>query len=181
MSIASPNQCRSIDYENYVAEFEAAGELGDIPGLAGLPKTDGCEALRLACAWQLETDLPSGWIPSTTLFLKQDDETIIGVVNVRHMLTPFLEEFGGHIGYSVRPSARQRGHASTLLSAALEFGHKQGMRKMMVTVDPSNEASARVIQRAGGILQDVHFCETLQKKVCRYWIDSDMAGNDSKS
>ena len=50
-----------------------------------------------------------GWVCCTTLWYVDGTE-YLGRLAVRHELTPSLLEFGGHIGYDVRPSARRRGH-----------------------------------------------------------------------
>ena len=54
---------------------------------------------------------PDGYVPSTTLWWIEDD-AFLGRIAIRHRLTPALIEWGGHIGYDVRPSARRRGHAT---------------------------------------------------------------------
>ncbi|MGZ4747952.1 MAG: GNAT family N-acetyltransferase, partial [Oryzihumus sp.] len=65
-----------------------------------------------------ETPRPADHVPDTVLWVV-DGEQMLGRVSIRHSLTPFLLEVGGHIGYAVRPSARRRGHASAALRLAL--------------------------------------------------------------
>jgi predicted acetyltransferase len=69
-------------------------------------------------------------------------------------LTPALLEGGGHIGYDVRPSARRRGHATAMLCAALPLARGLGIESALVTCDVTNVASRKVIEAAGGILED---------------------------
>jgi predicted acetyltransferase len=68
--------------------------------------TDGIRAQRLE-----GTPRPVGYVPATELWWVDGDE-FLGRIGIRHRLTPFLLEAGGHIGYDVRPSARRRGHAT---------------------------------------------------------------------
>ena len=89
--------------------------------------------------------------------------------NFRHRLTPFLESYGGHLGYSVRPSARGQGHATRLLQAGLEFGRGLGLPALLVTCDPANHASAAVIRRCG-VLIDRAWHEGIAREVCRYHV-----------
>lgn len=45
---------------------------------------------------------------SSTYYLVLSDEEVVGTICIRHYLTKDLEEFGGHIGYSIKPSARRK-------------------------------------------------------------------------
>ncbi len=60
-----------------------------------------------------ESPRPDGHVPATTLWWVEADE-YLGRLSIRHRLTPSLLNLGGHIGYDIRPSARRRGHATTM-------------------------------------------------------------------
>ena len=60
------------------------------------------------------TPRPTGWVTGTYLWMPVDD-TVVGRISLRHTLTPWLLQVGGHIGYAVRPSARRQGHATAAL------------------------------------------------------------------
>ena len=100
-----------------------------------------------------ETPRPAGRVPSTTLWWTDGDE-YLGRLAIRHRLTPGLLVNGGHIGYDVRPSARRRGHATAMLVAALPIAHDLGIESALLTCDAGNVASRRVIESAGGVLED---------------------------
>jgi predicted acetyltransferase len=106
---------------------------------------------------------PDGHVPSTTLWWVEDDE-YLGRLAIRHRLTPHLREFGGHIGYDVRPTARRRGYATAMLRAALPLAHDLGIESALVTCDFTNLASRKVIEANGGVLEDRRG-ETL-----RFWV-----------
>jgi predicted acetyltransferase len=81
---------------------------------------------------------------------------IVGRVAVRHALNPFLECEGGHIGYVVVPEFRRRGYATRMLGLALRIAHEQlGIDDVLLICADSNVGSIRVIERNGGVLQDV--------------------------
>lgn len=96
---------------------------------------------------------PNGHVPSTTLWWIQDD-AYLGRLAIRHRLTPYLRDFGGHIGYDVRPTARRRGHATAMLTAALPVAHHLDITSALVTCDVDNVASRKVIERNGGVFAD---------------------------
>ena len=51
------------------------------------------------------------WAVATTFFaFRKSDRKMVGMIDVRHELAvPFLQKYGGHIGYSVRPTERKNG------------------------------------------------------------------------
>ncbi|WP_066944881.1 GNAT family N-acetyltransferase [Streptomyces lushanensis] len=100
-----------------------------------------------------ETPRVAGWVPNTTLWYV-DGDTFLGRLAIRHRLNPFLRELGGHIGYAVRPSARRRGHATAMLAAAVPVARGLGIESVLVTCDTTNTASRKVIEAAGGVLED---------------------------
>lgn len=58
----------------------------------------------------------------------------------------------GDIGYGVRPSERQKGYASKMLSYALNVCRENGMEKVILGCYKSNRASAATIKKGGGVL-----------------------------
>ncbi|MDQ0681232.1 putative acetyltransferase [Streptomyces achromogenes] len=94
--------------------------------------------------------------------------TYLGAVDVRHYLNALLLDLGGHIGYSIRPSARGRGLATWALGAVLPEARALGLDRVLVTCDEDNPASARTIERNGGVLEDVRSTAAGVKR--RYWI-----------
>ena len=109
------------------------------------------EAIR---AQRLEsTSRPEGFVPDTELWLV-DGVEFLGRIGIRHRLTPFLLEVGGHIGYDVRPSARRRGHATAMLRGALAVARDLGIEHALLTCDVDNVGSRAVIERAGGVFED---------------------------
>lgn len=112
---------------------------------------------------------PSQLVSAHTYFLVSEDKAIIGAVNIRHYLNDYLFNFGGHIGYGIRPSERKKGYASLMLSLALPIAKKLGINKALITCDKNNIASAKTIIKNGGVLENevVGDGEITQ----RYWIN----------
>jgi predicted acetyltransferase len=112
-------------------------------------------------------NLKEGRVPATFL-IAEHDGNLIGRTSIRHELNDFLFNFGGHIGYGVRPSYRRRGFATEILSRSLSYIHGLGVTKVLVTCDEDNVGSIKVIESQGGVLENSVEFEGIMKR--RYWI-----------
>ena len=103
-----------------------------------------------------------------TFLIAELDGELIGRASIRHSLNGFLLNFGGHIGYGVRPQFRRRGFATEILRQSLQYIHELGVTDVLVTCDEDNVGSSKVIESQGGILENrVEYEGTLKR---RYWI-----------
>lgn len=105
-----------------------------------------------------------GFVPATNLWIVEGQQ-YLGAIQLRHCLgTEYLRTRGGHIGYTVRPSARGRGLATEALRMILPRAKSLGLNQVLVTCAEANEASARVIEKVGGAYES-----TLDGQR-RYWV-----------
>ena len=71
---------------------------------------DGCSGLNEVDTYEEWLDFHGrearkGWVPSRTwVTVRRSDGRVVGIVNFRTPLTEFLLQFGGHIGYCIRPA-----------------------------------------------------------------------------
>lgn len=114
-------------------------------------------------------NIAATWVPASTYFLLDDAGALVGAVNIRHQLNNSLLHIGGHIGYGVLPTQRRKGYATHMLRLALEKCSEMGMDRALVTCDKTNIASAKTIQRCGGVLEN-EYKEENGNLVQRYWI-----------
>jgi len=131
--------------------------------------------LELLAHQQRGEHLPPDHVPSTFLFALVGAR-IVGRVAIRHRLNPALERIGGHIGYVVVPEFRRSGYATEILRQALVIARQQlGLSRVLVTCDEDNAGSIRVIERNGGVMENVVTEPGLQAPKRRYWIDTSVA------
>jgi predicted acetyltransferase len=102
-----------------------------------------------------EADRPRapGFVCQTSWWWAEGEE-YVGRISLRHELNDQLRDFGGHIGYDVRPSRRREGHATRMLAAALAEAHAMGIQQALLTCDADNDGSRAVIELNGGVLED---------------------------
>ena len=115
--------------------------------------------------------LPHGFVRSTTFWLVVDGSKLVGESRLRHYLTRALKKEGGHIGYATRPSERRKGYGTRILALTLEKARELGLKRVLVTCDTDNIASARIIQKNGGIFENESISDHSGKPVSRYWIE----------
>jgi predicted acetyltransferase len=163
-----PNENMEQQYHDFVSDWDKHGE-EIVPYAARLLDMDYDAWLNNTYKNQSKETCSSQWVPAHTYFLVSEDKRIIGAINIRHSLNDYLLNYGGHIGYGIRPSERRKGYASLMLSLALPIAKELGIDRALVTCDKKNIGSARTILINGGILENevVEDDELTQ----RYWIE----------
>ena len=115
--------------------------------------------------------VPEGWVPATQyVYLREGDQKIVGMIQIRHELNAYLADYGGHIGYSVRPDERRKGYAAQMLRQALPLCRKLGLERVLVTCNADNEGSRRTIIKNGGMYEGSVREPGEEVDTERYWI-----------
>ncbi len=127
--------------------------------------------LEVLAQRELGVDLAQDHVASTFLFAFVGPR-VVGRASIRHRLNARLDRIGGHIGYAVVPELRRRGYATEILRQSLEIERNRfGIRRVLVTCDDDNVGSIRVIEKNGGVLENVVTELGLPKPKRRYWIE----------
>jgi len=119
---------------------------------------------------RLGVGLPEGRVPATFLVAEAEGQ-IVGRVSIRHDLNAFLRQEGGHIGYGVRPGFRRRGYATAIMRQSLAVASSIGLERVLVTCDDDNVGSAKVIEKCGGVLENVVAGRDGSVPKRRYWVE----------
>ena len=116
---------------------------------------------------EMGINLPENRVPSIQFVLFDKSGHALGFLNLRLRLNEGLLNYAGHIGYSIRPSARGKGLAKEQLRQGLQVARSKNIKRVLVTCDCDNAASRAVILANAGALEDVRGGKE------RYWIDVD--------
>lgn len=166
--LVKPTLSMEKEYVDYITEWEATEEK-IVPNAA---KRDSMSFKELVNKWEeyeSERMYEKGLVPSSMYFLIDNHNKIYGAIDIRHELNDYLLQYGGHIGYGIRPSQRRKGYASQMLTLALPIVKELGISKALITCDKNNVGSAKTIMNNGGILENevINGDEITQ----RYWIE----------
>lgn len=162
-----------LSYADEIIKYkeESLAESPIINGSAGLDRFSSIEIWfeelkKRSC----ENTVPKGLVPSSTyLAVREKDNYIVGMIDIRHYLNEYLTQVGGNIGYGVRKTERNKGYAKQMLKLALEKCKDLKIKKVLITCDEDNIASEKVILSANAKLEDIRNVDGENKK--RFWID----------
>ena len=132
----------------YVQEHYDNNETS-ISASMGLTKTDFFEWIKIINNNAINGNEEFG---KNFLYLCFDNNELIGLLSIRYDLSEDYRNKYGDIGYSVRPSKRNKGYATEMLKYGLSVCKQKGMKKAILGCYKNNVASANVIKNNGGIL-----------------------------
>ncbi|MBR4261713.1 MAG: GNAT family N-acetyltransferase [Clostridia bacterium] len=175
-----PSLTRKEEALEYIQEFKDYNS--NINGSGGLDRyIDDYEG------WleKLEQDyirIPSEEkVPARTYFLvRNNDDRIVGMINIRLALNERLRKYGGNIGYSIRPTERRKGYNKINLYLGLKICQKYGIKEVLMDCDKYNFGSAKTMQALGGVLVKEYYDDIDDEIVQAYIIDVDKAIKDNK-
>jgi len=121
--------------------------------------------------WTLGKSLPDKFVPNTYLVGVIEGQ-IVGRLSIRHNLNDFLERFGGHIGYGVVENYRLQGYGTEMLKQALPICSLLGIKEILITCDVNNLGSQKIIEKCGGVFENIAYDSQLKIQKRRYWIES---------
>lgn len=156
--------------QEYRQEFLDAGDSMD--GCGSLRRiADPMEYIKKCMDYESPETLPEGRVIATQfLFVREEDNRLVGMIQVRHYFNDYLSKYGGNIGYSIRPSERQKGYAKAMLGAVLPFCREIKLEKILITCNDNNIASEKTIISNGGIYESTVYEPDENINLKRFWI-----------
>lgn len=117
-------------------------------------------------------------VPGEQYFMIDENNTIIGMCNLRTVTIDLVRYKIGHIGYSIRPSKRSNGYNKINLYLGLKKCKDFGIKEAVLTASDDNPASWKTMEALGGKLEETF--EGYDELVRRYVIDVDKSLEEYK-
>jgi predicted acetyltransferase len=116
-------------------------------------------------------NMAKGMVPDSMLYAFLDGK-IVGRSSIRHELNDHLSKAGGHIGYAVATSYRNKGIATEILKQSLVYCKDVlKLDRVLVTCDEDNLGSVKTILKNGGIFENKILAKSGTTYTNRYWIN----------
>ena len=159
----------ALDYINEFYQYKS-----DINGAGGLDRySDNYSEWLLKLEEDYSREPSEERVPGRTYFLvRENDNRIVGMINIRLALNERLRKMGGHIGYAIRPTERGKGYNKINLYLGLKVCAKYGIDTVLLDADLDNPASWRTMEALGGKrIAEYYDFEFYNCDVVKYSID----------
>ena len=145
-----PGPGRREDALAYIREFREYGSA--INGSGGLDRyTEDYEGWLRKLDEDRTREPNEQKVPARTYFLvRESDRRIVGMINIRLALNERLKQYGGHMGYSIRPTERGKGYNRINLYLGLKVCSRHGIDEVFLDADLDNPASWKTMEALGG-------------------------------
>ena len=139
---------KAIDFINEFYQYNY-----DINGTGGLHRyLDNYDEWLEKLEEDYTREVSEDGVPARTyFFVRENDNKIIGMINIRLALNEKLKKYGGNIGYCIRPTERGKGYNKINLFLGLQVCKAYNIDEVFMDADKDNPASWRTIESLGGV------------------------------
>ena len=162
---------KAIDYINEFYEYKS-----EINGTGGLYRyLDNYEGWLEKLENDKKQPVTEERVPAETFFLvREEDDKIVGMINIRLALNEKFKKLNGNIGYSIRPTERGKGYNNINLYLGLKKCKEHGIKEVLLTVDKDNIPSKKTILRFNPKFEREYFENNEHNCIIQlYWINVD--------
>lgn len=110
------------------------------------------------------------WTGIEYFLIWENDDKLIGMINLRWDLNDEMLLHGEHIGYCIRPSQRRKGYNKINLYLCLLKAKEMGFEKVLLTAYDDNLGTVKTILSLGGVLENKITEDGAI--IGRYWINT---------
>ena len=127
---------------------------------------------KLELMKNIETCPRNSCIGREYFLIRENDNRLVGMITLRWNLNDWMIKYGGHIGYGIRPTERNKGYNKINLYLCLLKAKEIGLDKVIITALDNNYGSINTIKVLGGVLENkIKYYKDENKLLGRYWID----------
>lgn len=149
LELIIPNYSHKDQWEELIAEWSLMEDINNVSPRALFAGDDFDSFFNIT---ETNRTIVSKWTPPSTLFFIMQDDRILWGLYLRHKVSlDDLQKVGGNIEYGIRPSERGKWYAIEAFRLGIEEAKKIGLEKLLLTCFADNIASAKVIEKNGGI------------------------------
>lgn len=110
------------------------------------------------------------YVHSLQFLTINENDKLIGMVDIRLDTNDYILNYGGQLGYSIRPSERNKGYGKNQFHLAINKCKTLGFEQIIITCNKTNIPSKKIIKSKKGILINTINEKTSNDLIERYVI-----------
>lgn len=123
--------------------------------------------------YQLEHEIhvPKGYFPDASYLVIDQQDEIIGFVNIRHYLNHILLNARGHVSIGIKPSKRNVETSKKILKLSIEEAKQIGIKQLKFVCKKTDDGMCEFIESIGGKFDSEGYNDIDQYPIQRYLIN----------